>query len=101
MFRVDIGIKYRSDGYQDKHFKTDLDKYVQSARPVRIDDTYDPETKTWGYYIPLPMGPAVMESGTIPDRCSILAEAHLPLSGCMDQSFTQGNNRCRLEFWAS
>ena len=63
MFRVDIGIKYRSDGYQDKHFKTDLDKYVQSARPVRIDDTYDPETKTWGYYIPLPMGPAVMESG--------------------------------------
>src|SRR5690606_306127 len=40
-----------------------LDKYVQSARPVRIDDTYDPETKTWGYYIPLPMGPAVMESG--------------------------------------
>ncbi len=63
MFRVDIGIKYRSDGYQDKHFKTDLDKYVQAARPVRIDDTYDPETKTWGYYIPLPMGPAVMESG--------------------------------------
>jgi len=63
MFRVDIGIKYRSDGYQDKHFKTDLDKYVQSARPVRIEDTYDPETKTWGYYIPLPMGPAVMESG--------------------------------------
>ena len=63
MFRVDIGIKYRSDGYQDKHFKTDLDKYVQGARPVRIEDTYDPETKTWGYYIPLPMGPAVMESG--------------------------------------
>lgn len=63
MFRVDIGIKYRSDGYQDKHFKTDLDKYVQSARPVRIEDTYDSESNTWGYYIPLPMGPAVMESG--------------------------------------
>lgn len=63
MFRVDIGIKYRSDGYQDKHFKTDLDKYVQGAKPVRIEDTYDPKTETWGYYIPLPMGPAVMESG--------------------------------------
>lgn len=63
MFRVDIGIKYRSDGYQDKHFKTDLDKYVQGAKPVRIEDTYDSESETWGYYIPVPMGPAVMESG--------------------------------------
>jgi hypothetical protein len=63
MFRVDIGIKYRSDGYQDKHFKTELDKYVQGAKPVRIEDTYDEATKTWGYYIPVPMGGAVMESG--------------------------------------
>lgn len=63
MFRVDIGIKYRSDGFQDKHFKTDLDKYVQGAKPVRIEDTYDEKTDTWGYYIPVPMGDAVMESG--------------------------------------
>lgn len=63
MFRVDIGIKYRSDGYQDKHFKTELDKYVQAVKPIRIEDTYDPDTKTWGYYIPVPMGGAVMESG--------------------------------------
>ena len=63
MFRVDIGIKYRSDGYQDIHFKTELDQYVQKARPVRIEDTYDPVSNTWGYYIPVPMGSAVMESG--------------------------------------
>jgi hypothetical protein len=63
MFRVDIGIKYRSDGFQDLHFKTALDKYVQGARPVRMEDTYDAATQTWGYYIPVPLGDAVMESG--------------------------------------
>lgn len=62
MFRVDIGIKYRSDGYQDKHFKTELDKYVQGVKPIRIEDTYDSVSNTWGYYIPVPMGSAVMES---------------------------------------
>jgi len=62
-FRVDIGIKYRSDGYQDTHFKTEVDNYVQRARPVRIEDTYDPRDSTWGFYIPVPMGPAKMESG--------------------------------------
>jgi hypothetical protein len=62
-FRVDIGIKYRSDGYQDTHFKTDVDKFVQAARPIRIEDTYDPRDSTWAFYIPVPMGPAKMESG--------------------------------------
>ncbi|GBU21041.1 endoglucanase [Fibrobacteres bacterium R8-0-B4] len=62
-FRVDIGIKYRSDGYQDTHFQTDVDKFVQAARPIRIEDTYDPRDSTWGFYIPVPMGGAKMESG--------------------------------------
>jgi hypothetical protein len=62
-FRVDIGIKYRSDGYQDTHFKTDVDRFVQAARPIRIEDTYDPRDSTWAFYIPVPMGPARMESG--------------------------------------
>jgi len=62
-FRVDIGIKYRSDGYQDAHFKTDVDKFVQAARPIRIEDTYDPRDSTWAFYIPVPLGPAKMESG--------------------------------------
>ncbi|MDR2693154.1 MAG: glycoside hydrolase family 9 protein [Chitinispirillales bacterium] len=62
-FRVDIGIKYRSDGYQDAHFKTDVDRFVQAARPIRIEDTYDPRDSTWAFYIPVPLGPAKMESG--------------------------------------
>ncbi|GBU21223.1 hypothetical protein R80B4_01112 [Fibrobacteres bacterium R8-0-B4] len=61
--RVDIGIKYRSDGYQDVHFKADVDQFVQAARPIRIEDTYDPRDSTWGFYIPIPLGPAKMESG--------------------------------------
>jgi len=62
-FRVDIGIKYRSDGYQDTHFKTEVDKLVESTRPIKMDDTYDPATGTWAYYIPVPLGPAEMQSG--------------------------------------
>jgi len=62
-FRVDIGIKYRSDGYQDTHFKTEVDALVESARPIKMPDTYDLETGTWAYYIPVPLGPAEMQSG--------------------------------------
>ncbi|MDG5816341.1 glycoside hydrolase family 9 protein [Chitinispirillales bacterium ANBcel5] len=62
-FRVDIGIQYNSAGYQDEHFKEYLDPLVQAARPVKMDDTYDPETDTWAWYIPVPLGSAQMESG--------------------------------------
>ncbi|MDR0305305.1 MAG: glycoside hydrolase family 9 protein [Chitinispirillales bacterium] len=60
--RLDIGIKYRSDGYQDTHFKTAVDQFIQTARPIRIEDTYNPADGTWGYYIPVPLGGARMES---------------------------------------
>ncbi|MDR0330361.1 MAG: glycoside hydrolase family 9 protein, partial [Chitinispirillales bacterium] len=62
-FRVDIGIKYRSDGYQDTHFKGEIDGLVQASRPIKMEDTYNPADNTWGWYVPVPMGPAEMQSG--------------------------------------
>ncbi|MCL2220311.1 MAG: glycoside hydrolase family 9 protein [Chitinispirillia bacterium] len=76
-FRVDIGIKYRSDGFQDTHFKGAVDSYVQSARPIRMEDTYNPADNTWGFYIPVPMGPARMESGAR-FRLDLMLESRSP-----------------------
>jgi hypothetical protein len=85
MFRVDIGIKYRSDAFQDTHFKATIEDAVKKARPIRMDDTYDPVTKTWCYYIPVPLGDAKMESGAR-FRIDLLMEARSPWPPYLDES---------------
>ncbi len=60
--RVDIGIKYRSDGYQDKHFKGMVDGPLQEQKPIKMAETYDPNDGTYAWYFPVPLGEAQMES---------------------------------------
>jgi Glycosyl hydrolase family 9/Cellulase N-terminal ig-like domain len=63
--RVDIGQAYLSTGYLDptNAFKTALDTLIQKQKPVRMDDTFDPATNTYIWYVSLPMGNAIMSSG--------------------------------------
>jgi len=62
--RLDIGIKYTSAGFQDRHFKGDIDQLIQSTRVVRMDDTYNPLDGTWAYYVRVPMDTVRMASGS-------------------------------------
>ncbi len=63
--RADIGQAYFSTGFLDptNAFKTALDVLIQKQKPVRMDDTFDPATNTYFWYISLPMGNALMQSG--------------------------------------
>ncbi len=60
--RVDIGIKYGSDGFQDEHFKETVDIPLQREKPVMMPETYDETDNTYAWYFTIPLGDAVMES---------------------------------------
>jgi hypothetical protein len=63
-WRMDIGIQYQEAGYQGEHFKGVLDPIIGAARPKLMPDTYDAGTNTYVFYIPIPLGPVVMNSGS-------------------------------------
>ena len=61
---VDIGIKYTPAGFQGTHFKGEIDPLIQKQHPQKMADTYDPATNTYAWYLSLPLGSVIMESGS-------------------------------------
>ncbi len=63
--RADIGQAYLSTGYLDptNAFKTALDTLIQRQKPVRMDETFQASDNTYIWYVSLPMGNALMQSG--------------------------------------
>lgn len=63
--RLDIGIVYREDGFQDEMDENAaIRAHIRNSRPVKIEDTYDPVDQTWAYYYSVPLYGVEMKSGS-------------------------------------
>ncbi|MFP4680108.1 MAG: glycoside hydrolase family 9 protein [Chitinispirillaceae bacterium] len=78
--RVDIGFKYRSDGWIDSAFKQTVDDLLQDQKPIKIPDTYDPSNDTYAWYFAIPTGSTVMESGARFRLDVVLVKRNLPFN---------------------
>jgi len=76
-FENSIGVKYDiCQAYNSAGFNRPCDDVIWGLnwswgmlstgvfmlKPVKIPDSYDPATNTWGYYLEMPLGPTVMNS---------------------------------------
>ncbi|MGL1937083.1 MAG: glycoside hydrolase family 9 protein [Fibrobacterales bacterium] len=61
---VDECIPYSSNGYpRGDGWCSDSDSLVQFTHLKKIEDTYNPETDEWDWYMPIPLGDTYMASG--------------------------------------
>lgn len=65
--RTDICQAYDEAGFNkacDASTLAQLNEGFRHARPVKIEDTYDAESKTWQWYFPIPLGSTVIKSSS-------------------------------------
>ncbi|MCB9497178.1 MAG: glycoside hydrolase family 9 protein [Fibrobacteria bacterium] len=60
--RVDIGFKYKSDGFIDSAFKQTVDDLLQGQKPVRVPGSCDP-AGVCDWFFTIPTGATQMEPG--------------------------------------
>ncbi|MCX7725847.1 MAG: glycoside hydrolase family 9 protein, partial [Chitinispirillaceae bacterium] len=63
--RLDIGIVYKEDGYQEEFSEnTAIRQNIMRSRPIKMEDTYDPTDQTYAYYLSIPLWGVTMKSGS-------------------------------------
>ncbi|MBD3345724.1 MAG: hypothetical protein GF401_11745 [Chitinivibrionales bacterium] len=63
--RLDIGIMYDEAGFQQEFSEnTTIRTAISSRKPVKLDDTYDPSTEAYAWYLSIPLTGVEMKSGS-------------------------------------
>jgi hypothetical protein len=63
LMRMDIGIVYKADGFQDTMSQA-VKTTIKNQRPVRMDETFNPADSTYYYYLSVPLWSSQMQSGS-------------------------------------
>ena len=93
--RTDICQAYDEAGFNkacDASTLAVLNEGFRHVRPVKIEDTYDAESKTWQWYYPIPLGSTVIKSSSR-FRIDVLFVARIRAPGQDDPLDTPPQNK--------